>query len=109
MIVSVLGMWTGWHVLAPQILNPFESLIFISHPIHDTLLDTPRYVKGPRVRFSRSIHFQNQSLLTLDDTQDLLFIAYYVVRCSLVIHSTIPHVASSHSVRQETSGNEGKV
>lgn len=60
-------LYVNWELLAPFIApdlpNPFESLIFISHYIPTSSPDDPRYAKG---------------------YLDLLFVAYYIIFFSFV-------------------------
>ncbi|KAH7914205.1 TLC domain-containing protein [Hygrophoropsis aurantiaca] len=60
-------LYINWHVLAPyvapQVPNPFEPLLFVSHHIPTSTPDDPRYAKG---------------------YLDLVFVSYYIIFYSFV-------------------------
>jgi len=61
----------AWNLVPQHWYNPFEHLLFISHPIPDSSPHDPRYRKG---------------------YLDLLFIAYYVIFWSFIRQSFTLHV-----------------
>ena len=51
MLLIPVILWINWNFLAPHIPNPFAPLLFISYPVADSDPSSPRFAKGPLVRF----------------------------------------------------------
>lgn len=78
MAVIVIVLYLNWRIISPQVSNPFEPFLFISHqiPSSEVLATKPSLaLNNDLVRYSKGY-------------KDIMFLAYYVIVFSWLRQST---------------------
>lgn len=75
-------LWLNWRIFTPNTPNPFDRLLFLSHPVPlgQVLLAEPgAALRGDTLRYQKGY-------------DDLWFVAYYLVVLSCVRQTTTLHI-----------------